>query len=58
MDKASGKLEEVDARILKDGVVCHCFSPDLTSISLYFPIKHAIKYLFRNRSGKRRKPLS
>lgn len=39
MDKASGKLEEVDARILKDGVVCHCFSPDLTSISL-FPQKN------------------
>ena len=32
MDKDQSKLgDEVDTRINKQGIVCHCFSPDLTS---------------------------
>lgn len=28
--------QEVDSRVLKDGVACHCFSPDLTGITPIF----------------------
>lgn len=36
MEEKKG-MEEVDSKINKLGIVCHCFSPDLKSNSAIYP---------------------